>query len=120
MKLSRIIELLQAETLVEPSDPLMEISDACGADLMSDVLRFSSGRGLLITGLTNVHALRTAEISGMSCIVFVSGKTPSSEIVEEADDLRITLLTTKYALFETCGLLYVNGLKNPPVPQFSP
>ena len=112
MTLDRIIKLLNAAALADFINPAEEITEACGADLMSDVLRFSSGSGLLITGLTNVHAIRTAEISGISCIVFVSGKIPSQEVISEAAELGIVLLSTAYALFEACGILYTEGLKN--------
>ena len=113
MKLDRIIKLLQAVALVDFINPAEEITEVCGADLMSDVLRFSSGSGLLITGLTNVHAIRTAEMSGISCIVYVCGKTPAAEVTAEAGELGITLLSTEYAFFETCGILYSEGFNNP-------
>ena len=39
----------------------LEIEQAIGADLMSDVLRFGGERMLLVTGLMNPQVIRTAE-----------------------------------------------------------
>ena len=47
------------------------VSSACGSDLMSDVLAFVKEQTLLLTGLTNHHVIRTAELLDVSAIVFV-------------------------------------------------
>jgi hypothetical protein len=110
MNIKRIMELTKAKCLVDSPDFDLDINYACSGDLMSDVLRFSQGNGLLVTGLANVHAVRTAEMSGITLIVFVCGKSPMSDVIEEAGRLGIWLLATELTMFETCGILYANGI----------
>ena len=88
-----------------------EVATACGADLMSDVLAFTKDGALLLTGLTNPQVIRTADVGGLSAIVFVRGKTPSMEAINMARSLDIPLFSTPHTLFEACGILFVNGMK---------
>jgi predicted transcriptional regulator len=88
-----------------------EVATACGADLMSDVLAFTKDGALLLTGLTNPQVIRTADVGGLSAIVFVRGKSPSPEAAEMAKELDIPLFSTPHSLFEACGILFANGLK---------
>lgn len=85
---------------------------ACfAADLMSEVLAFSEPEALLITGLTNVQAVHTADVAEMKAILFVNGKRPGQQVLELARERGIPLLTTKHTMFEACGILHRNGLK---------
>ena len=43
-------------------------------------------------------------------IILVRGKKPSSEAIDMAKKLQIPLLSTKYILFETAGILYSKGI----------
>ena len=88
-----------------------EVATACGADLMSDVLAFTKDGALLLTGLTNPQVIRTADVGGLSAIVFVRGKTPSMGAINMARSLDIPLFSTPHTLFEACGILFVNGMK---------
>ena len=111
MKLSQIVDILQAETLVGEDLERIEITTACGSDLMSDVLCFSKSRGLLLTGLTNPQSVRTAEMSEIAAVCFVRGKRPPPETLELARKNRIPLLLTDRSMFTACGLLYAAGLQ---------
>lgn len=84
----------------------------CGfsADLMSDVLRFGHEGGILITGLTNPQVIRTAEMLGIRVLLFVRSKLPSAESIALAEEAGITLLATRYTMYEASGLLYRAGL----------
>ena len=37
-----------------------EVHDACGSDMMSDVLAFVKNQAVLLTGLVNIQVVRTA------------------------------------------------------------
>lgn len=87
-----------------------EVLSACGSDLMSDVLAFVKEQTLLLTGLTNLHVIRTAELLDVSAIAFVRGKYPTQDIIDMAIEHSIVLLTTKDTLFTACGKLYQAGL----------
>jgi len=78
---------------------------------MSDVLAFVKEKCVLITGLTNVHVMRTAEMLDIHCVIFARGKIPSEDILEEAREIGIAVLATEHTNYTTCGLLYQAGIK---------
>ena len=78
---------------------------------MSDVLAFCSPGALLLTGLTNVQIVRTAQMLDIPAIIFVRGKVPLEETVELAKANNIPIILTRQSLYEACGKLYAAGLK---------
>ena len=116
MKLCEVQELLKATQLYGEHCLEREVSTGCGADLMSDVLAFTKDGALLLTGLTNPQVVRTADVGGIAAVFFVRGKLPAAETTAMAEDLDVPLFTTKFTLFEACGILFSQGLKPcPPV-----
>ncbi len=111
LTLAEVCEVLDASVLTGETSLQMTVYTACGADLMSDVLAFTKERTLLLTGLTNLQVIRTADVSDLSAIVFVRGKVPQSDLIEVARERKIPLLLTRYPMYEACGLLYQKGLK---------
>ena len=87
-----------------------EVRNACGSDMMSDVLAFVKNQSVLLTGLVNAQVVRTADMMDIVCIVFVRGKEPNQEMIELAQERNIVLLKTPLRMFTACGLLYSNGL----------
>ena len=110
MKLARVQDVLEAELLVGKENLDLEVKMACGADLLSDVLAFVKSGSLLLTGLTNLQTIRTAEIAEIRAICFVRGKRPPTEVVELAEKRGIPLLRTSLPMYEACGRLYNCGL----------
>ena len=110
MKISTMKELLNAEVLCCEENVDREIYSACGCDLMSDVLAFAKDQAVLLTGLINTQAVRTALMMDMNCIVFVRSKMPTEEMINLAKEHDIVLLSTDKPLYTSCGLLYENGL----------
>jgi hypothetical protein len=111
MKVRDIRTLLNAELLCEEDKLDQEVFSACGSDLMSDVLANVSEKTALLTGLTNSHVVRTAEMLDLSLIVIVRGKVPTDEIMQMAKERRIAILCCQQSLFTACGILYSNGLR---------
>ena len=112
MTLREIAELLQAQVLV--GDGMLdeiEVDRCFSADLMSDVLGRSHANGILVTGLTNPQAVRTADIADIKAVCVVRGKLPEADTVALAKQKEIPLFMTKLTMFETCGILYMKGLK---------
>ena len=110
MVLHEIMNILNAEVLACKDSLDIEVTAIKASDLMSDVLTMSDSGVLLLTGLTNVQAVRTAEIAELSAIVFVRGKKPEKETIDLAEEKNIPLLATQLPLYESCGLLFQNGL----------
>ena len=110
MKLDEILEATSAEMLVQPPFNI-DLESACASDLMSDVLLFTKPSMLLVTGLTNPQAIRTADMAEAPAVLFVRGKYPPPETLELAEEMGIAVMLSPYTMFETAGLLYVAGLK---------
>ena len=110
MKLRNIKHILDSEVIVDNNSLDLEITTACGADLMSDVLAFSKAGSLLLTGLANTQVIRTAAVLDLAAIILVRGKKPSSETIALAREHKIPILTTQYTLFEAAGRLYIKGI----------
>lgn len=110
MKLSEVKQLLDARVYAGEDRLDMEVKEACGSDLMSDVLAFVKEQALLLTGLQNLQVLRTAEMMDIEVVVFVRGKVPSQEIIDFANSRGMVIMETELPMFVSCGLLYSNGL----------
>jgi hypothetical protein len=110
MKLERVMEILNAKVYTDIPFNDIEIKAACGADLMSDALAFGENKGLLLTGLNNPQAIRTAEMMDIHCVVLVRGKEPDATLVDLATEREVVLMKTDYSMYTSCGLLYEAGL----------
>ena len=110
MKIREIQELLKAEIVCGEDSLDREVYSACGSDMMSDVLAYVKDQAVLLTGLVNPQVVRTAEMMDMVCIVFVRSKVPSEEMLALAKENGIVMMSTNKTLYNTCGILYSNGL----------
>jgi predicted transcriptional regulator len=111
MKLNEIKDVLNAELLTKDDNLELNVNFVFGCDLMSDVLSLVAGETMLLTGLVNIQAVRTAEMKDIKCVVFVRGKVPEQYVIELAKEKGICLMSTKYIMFTSCGILYKYGLK---------
>jgi len=111
MKLREIISLLEGGLVSKKADLDMDIVCAAAADLMSDVLAFAEPGSLLLTGLVNPQAVRTAEMADIVAIVFVRGKRPPPETIALAEEKGIPLVAAPYTMFEMCGRLHRAGIR---------
>ena len=110
MKLSQIVEALEAKVLIG-EDLLEKDIDTCGAsDLMSDILAGLSEGCILLTGLTTVQVIRTAMVAGVGAVVFVRGKTPPQEVIDLAQEQELPLISSPYSMFVSCGRLHACNL----------
>ncbi len=110
MTIGEVRDILEARVLLGGDRMDEPVDTACGSDLMSDVLAFVKERAVLITGLINPHVIRTSEMLDITCIVFSRGKQPGAEILEEAAEVGITVLSTDMTTYTACGELYLHGL----------
>jgi len=110
MNLKEVIEATEAEMLVEPAFTV-DLEAACASDLMSDVLVFTKPNMLLVTGLTNPQAIRTADMAEAPAVLFVRGKYPPPETLALAEEMGIAVMLSPYTMFESAGLLFEAGLK---------
>lgn len=110
MKLTKIIELTSAQLVAGNIDENTYIHKAFSSDLMSDVLTLEEDNLLLITGLSNVQLVRTAEMADIEVVLLARNKMASSEMIKLANENNLILLQTPYSIFRASGILYQNGL----------
>lgn len=111
MTVACIKEILGARVLAGEELMDREVLTACGSDLMSDVLAFVKDQTVLITGLINAQAVRTAEMMDIVCIVLVRGKIADESMIALAKERNVAVLQTECSMFTACGLLYESGLR---------
>jgi len=88
-----------------------KVSRAFCSDLMSDVLTLGCPDILLITGLANVQAVRTAEMADISYILFVRDKKITGEMLQLANENNMVLAECPSSMFKVAGELYASGIQ---------
>ena len=111
MTIADIVRILQADLVCGADHLETEVHNACGSDMMSDVLAFVKDQAVLLTGLVNPQVIRTAEMMDIVCIVFVRGKMPDPSMIGLAEERGIAQLSCGQRMITACGLLYENGLR---------
>ena len=110
MKLSEVVEVLDAKVLNGANHLDREIGTCGASDLMSDILAALSEDCLLLTGLTTVQVIRTAMVAGVGAVVFVRGKMPPQDVIDMAKAQGIPLISSPYSMFVSCGRLHAFNL----------
>jgi hypothetical protein len=111
MKIKDIVECVTAKVCVGEESLNEEVKFGFASDLMSDVLTIETDDLVLITGLTNLQSIRTAEMSDIKYILFVRNKKVTPEMLELASDNGMVVLESPLSMFRAIGELYKNGLK---------
>jgi predicted transcriptional regulator len=111
MTLHDIKDLLQCEVLTGEDNLQVDVTQVVASDGMSEILAFARSNELMITGLTNIQSIRTADIAGVSAVIYCRGKLPEKKVIEFAGQKHIPVLVTKMGMFNICGVLYNRGLK---------
>lgn len=110
MLLSDVVRILEATVLTGEDRLDIEIQKGAASDLMSDVLAGLSEGSILLTGLMTIQVVRTAIVAGVGAVVFVRGKMPPPEILDQAKKGGIPLLSSPYSMFVSSGRLHAYGL----------
>jgi len=110
MRLDQVAAALDCE-LLSPVDHTVDIEAVVASDGMSEILAFHRPHALMLTGLTNIQAVRTAVVADVHAIVFVRGKRPRDNVLDLAREHNIPVLVTELGMFDCCGILYQVGLE---------
>lgn len=116
MKLTKILNLLEADTQTLPVNDFLEkdMLYVATSDLMSDLLALiiaPAEQTILITGLAHGTSLRTAEMLDIQNIIYCRNKRLNEENTKMAEVMDINTFSTKLPMFDVIGLLYKEGLK---------
>jgi predicted transcriptional regulator len=112
MDLDEIKNILQCNILTKDQDiSLIEVDKVMASDGMSEILAFHHPGALMITGLTNIQSVRTADVADVKAIVYIRGKLPNEKTVALAQQKGIHVMATKLGMFDACGILRDHGMK---------
>ena len=115
MKLKDILKLIHAQEVVVSDQMILEcdFKYVFATDLMSDALAMLHNHQtntLLLTGLINQQALRTAEMLDVNTLIFVRDKVVGESVIKLAKENEINIFNSKMTMYEACGILYKEGL----------
>jgi len=111
MTLTEIRDVLQREVLAGEGHLSTDVDTVVASDGMSEILAFAHPGALMITGLTNVQSVRTADIANVRAIIYIRGKRPAEKAINLARENKIPVLATGLGMFDVCGILRERGLK---------
>lgn len=111
MEVRDIIKALKAKLLTPDLDLSARIDFAFASDLMSDVLTLENSGTLLISGLSNLQVIRTAEMSDIGQVIIGRNKPVTEEMIDLARKSGIVLIQSPYSVFRISGMLYAAGIK---------
>jgi len=111
MRIGELVKHIDGKVLCCEECLDSEVVYAFASDLMSDVLTVKCENFLLITGLSNIQAVRTAEMSDIQVIVFVRNKRVSEDMIRLARENSIVLVECSCTMFKVSGILYGLGIK---------
>jgi predicted transcriptional regulator len=111
MNIKEILAVLDAKLLCGEDRLDAEVEFAFASDLMSDVLTTQTENMVLLTGLSNIQAIRTAEMSDIQCVIIVRNKKATPEMINLANESGIIIIECKSSMFKTSGILFQKGLK---------
>ena len=111
MNLRDVRDVLKCDVLTEEDGLSVEVETVVASDGMSEILAFAHPGALMMTGLTNIQSVRTANIANVCAIIYVRGKRPDERVVQLARENNIPVLATRLGMFDACGILHARGLK---------
>ncbi|HTS17763.1 MAG TPA: DRTGG domain-containing protein [Verrucomicrobiae bacterium] len=107
-KFQPLIAALEAEPL---TDHWPETLTGCYiSDLLSDVLAHAEPGMLWLTIQTHRNVVSVAATKDITAVLFTCGRKPEPEIIAEAEEEGIALLTTKLTTYEASGKLWRAGV----------
>ncbi len=111
MTISDIAKKIEGHVVCCEEKVSTDLEYAFASDLMSDVLTLEKENMILITGLANMQAIRTSEMSEIGCVIFARDKKASNEIISVARENEMVLIESPYSVYRISGELYKAGIK---------
>ncbi len=111
MTLTDVKNILKAEVFVGEDKLATTVTAGTGSDLMSDMLRVPKTGVVLLSGLNTVQVVRTSVIAAVAAVVLVRGKRPTQDMIDQAAEHGLPLMSTPFTMFTACGRLFSRGLR---------
>jgi predicted transcriptional regulator len=112
MKLSEIISLLDLEILnKKPIGEEIIITTGYIGDLLSQVLAAAKPNSLWLTIQRHLNIIGVAVTANIPAIIICEGHDVPYNVIQKADEEKITLLRSRYNAFQLAGKLYESGIR---------
>jgi predicted transcriptional regulator len=109
VQLQTLMAALRAEQL---TNNLPETLTGCYiSDLLSDVLAHAEPGMIWLTIQTHRNVVSVAATKDIAVVLFTCGRKPYAEVIAEADEEGLALLTTPLTTYEAAGKLWEAGLR---------
>jgi len=108
--LKEIIQLLEAEILIDNVNIEKDVPSIYASDLISEVLASCSRGALWVTGLLDIQVISTAELFDLVAVIFVGNRRPGKDIIKAANEESIPIFLSKLCMYEACGRLFMERL----------
>jgi len=110
MKLSEVVDALDARVLVGEDHMDKEVNKCGASDLMSDVLANSQKGDLWVTLQIHLNIVAVASMRELAGIVLINGRRPEKDTQERAAKEKLPILVSSLPAFELIGRLYQLGV----------
>jgi hypothetical protein len=108
-KLSAVIAAVKAEPLTNRAEA--DLAGCYISDLLSDVLAHARPGVLWLTIQTHRNVVSCATTKDISAVLITCGRKPEVEVMAEAEENGIILLSTPLSTFEAAAKLWEAGLR---------
>ncbi|HEX7617522.1 MAG TPA: DRTGG domain-containing protein [Verrucomicrobiae bacterium] len=108
-KLPALLTCVEARPLTDLAE--VELSGCYISDLLSDVLANAQPGVLWVTIHVHRNVVSVASMKDITAVLFTCGRKPEPNIIAEAADKGIMLLSTTLTTYETAGKLWKAGLR---------
>ena len=110
MKVSDLINLLDAEDLTPQVSMDREITCGYACDLLSWVMAHGDEGMAWVTVQTHLNVVAVAVLAEMACVILPEGIRMEAESLAKATDEGMCVLTSPKTAYEICGLLSAQGV----------
>jgi len=107
--LPALLTCVQAQPLTDLAE--VELKGCYISDLLSDVLANAQPGVLWVTIQIHRNVVSVASMKDITAVLFTCGRKPEPDIIAEAAEKGIMLLSTTLTTYETAGKLWKAGLR---------
>jgi len=112
MKVKDILQSSNFHLISNQSGLEKDTKGIFSSDLLSHVMGFAGENNILITVLNNINVLGVASLLDFSCVIFPHNVKVNETIINKANELEITLISTHLSTAQAVLNLYELGVED--------
>lgn len=106
MQVNELVKTLKLSILAGDSGLNREVTGGYVSDLLSDVMGHANEGEVWITLQTHKNVMAIASLKELAAIIIVQGFNPDADMLKQANEEQIPVLSTNKSTFEITGELY--------------